>query len=322
MNGSDLEAKWGQISDNEISNGYRSLRLPAECVSEVFLAIDSFGSRCLLLSLPMSYEIDFRPVEKEKLSLEVEQVTNHLILALRDEGFADLFDDLIVFLYNEIKEIYEVDEYVTVFIQAFNKWSAFFDDQESDRLSYDTIKGIFGELQVLKDLIESSASGATNELLEAWKGPYDTGHDFVLNDRNIEVKTKEVSKLQIGISSEIQLEAEHGKGLELLVLSVESDLLNGNSLRDKFIQVKGIVVGKGGDTSILIKAIKQKGLTQKNIHEYDNFRFALRSEDVYDCLEDGFPRLIKANMDKSITRVKYRLILKGLEKFRLSHRDF
>lgn len=319
---SELRKKWPLISKEKDLNGYKSLRLPSECISEVFLGVGPKGQRCLILFLPKSHEFDFKFVEKEKISIELDRETNYLVLSLRDPVYSDLFDDLVISLYNVIKDISDVDVYAKVFIQTFNKWSAFFEDEGSDRLTENIIKGLFGELQVLKDLVVDTDSSKVNSVLDSWKGPYDTGHDFVLDNKDIEVKTKDLTKPDVSISSETQLEEVYGKGLELLVLSVEQDLVNGFSLKDKFYQVKELVVGMGGDTAILIRAIRQKGLTHNNMHEYDNFRFKLRCEEIYDCLKDGFPRLIKANIDKSITNVKYDLNLKNLEGFQLSSRGF
>lgn len=322
MIASDLNKKWLLISNEPISNGYKSLRLPAECISEVFLGVGPKGQRCLMLFLPKSHRVDFKAIEKEKISIGLDRRTNFLVLSLRDSGYFDLFNDLVTSLYNGIKDIAEVDVYATVFIQTFNKWSAFFEDEDSGRLAESTVKGLFGELQVLNDLLKESNSSKVNGVLDSWKGPYDTGHDFVLDNKNIEVKTKSHTKPDVSISSETQLQGVYGKGHELLVLSVEQDLVNGCSIKDIFFQVKELAVGMGGDTAILVQAIRQKGLTQKNIHEYDNFRFRLHREEVYNCLKEGFPRLIRTEIDEPITNVKYDLNLQGLDDFRLSSREF
>ena len=322
MTASELAKKWLLISKEIALNGYRSLRLPSECISEVFLGVGPETQRCLILFLPKSHKLDFKAVTKEKISIELDDQTNFLVLSLLDPAYVDLFDDLIISLYNSIKDIPDVDVYVKVFVQTFNKWSAFFEDEDSDRLTENVVKGLFGELQVLKDLLDEAEPSKVDSVLDSWKGPYDTGHDFILDNKNVEVKTKDLSKPYISISSEVQLQEEYEKGLELLVVSVERDLANGLSLKDKFYQVKELAVGMGGDTAILIRAIRQKGLTQKNIHEYDNFRFKLRCEEIYDCLKEGFPRLIKNNIDESLTNLKYDLNLKGLEDFQLSSREF
>lgn len=321
MTPSELRQKWLLISKESAVNGYKSLRLPSECISEVFLGVDPKGLRCLILCLPKSHVLEFKAVEKEKLSIGLNPDINYLVLSLRDPEYNDLFDDLTISLYNVIKDISDVEIYADVFVKTFNRWSAFFEDETSDRLSENVVKGLFGELHVLHDYLAETGANTVNNLLDSWKGPYDTGHDFVLDNKDVEVKTKDYSKSDISISSKGQLQESYGKGLELLVLSVEHDLENGFSLKEKFNQVKELVVGMGGDTAILFRAIRQKGLTQKNIHQYDNFRFKIRREEVFDCLKEGFPRLTSKNIDKSITKVKYDLSMTGLERFKVSSRE-
>lgn len=137
---------------------------------------------------------------------------------------------LVISLYFKIKEIKDYKESTTLFIRTINMWSLFFQDEKNHGHSEDVIKGLFGELTLLNDLIRMSNSSNINDTLKTWQGPYDANHDFYFDDKNIEVSTKNNSKSDINISSEFQLEEELGKSLELVVASVESNLLNGLTL--------------------------------------------------------------------------------------------
>ncbi len=215
----------------------------------------------------------------------------------------------------------DVNEYSKVFIQMFYKWSEFFDDKKSDKLSQGIIKGLFGELFILKSLIIESDSAHLNDTLNSWKGPYDEGHDFVFNQKNIEVKTKDLSKLNVKISSEYQLEAEQDKALELLVLSVENNPAEGVSLRLLLAEIKELIIDKLGDFSIILTALLQKNITSQNISQYDNYRFQVIEQIVYNCNED-FPKLIKSNTDQAISSIKYALTLSYLDDFIISQKKF
>jgi hypothetical protein len=225
-------------------------------------------------------------------------------------------------LYQKIYDLSNVAEYSKVFIQTFHKWSEFFEDEKTDRLTREIIKGLFGELLVLKSLVNSSSSSKINDALNSWKGPYDQGHDFVLDDKIIEVKTKDISKVEIGISSEYQLEKELDEKLELLVVSVESEPVNGISIKDLIHEIKNSIIDKLGDCSILLKAIRQKGLTYKNIPEYDNFKFKPINQIVYDCADDDFPKLVKSNTPDALNNIKYNIKISSLNKFIISEKEF
>ncbi|RYF97100.1 MAG: PD-(D/E)XK motif protein [Chitinophagaceae bacterium] len=49
-------------------------------------------------------------------------------------------------------------QYTNEFIQVFYKWSEFFEDRKNSRLSDEEVKGLYGELFVLKSMVEVSAS--------------------------------------------------------------------------------------------------------------------------------------------------------------------
>ena len=153
--------------------------------------------------------------------------------------FYDLFDDLILSIFNRIAEISDSDEYSREFINSFYKWSSFFENKKSERLTIDQIKGLFGELLFLKNQLLNSTLNV-DDILKSWKGPYDEGHDFVFDFKDFEIKTVENSKNNIRISSEFQLESEKGKELELVVVSVIIVAMNGVSIKNLIDEIKVI----------------------------------------------------------------------------------
>jgi hypothetical protein len=243
-----------------------------------------------------------------------------LTTTLLDEEYNNLFDDLIISLFNSIKDIKEVDLYSKVFVQTFYQWIQFFTSDNNDRLPKDVIKGVWGELVVLKELIQDSDS--INDILSGWTGPYDQGHDFIYDDKHIEVKTKDSKKISVRLSSEHQLEVEPGKKLTLAVVSVDEDMESGSSLRDLVLEIKKVVFELFGDFSIILKALLQKGITLQNIQEYNNYRFKPLNIYDYNCLEEGFPKITKSNLPQGISNVKYDLNLTNLANYVVLIREF
>ncbi len=287
----------------------------------IFIGLNSKKNRCLFLELPVDISVDFINSEKENLSLYYFEDTKYIVLELTDDSYFDLFNDLVISIYQRIYNFKDTQKAINTFVKMFYKWSEFFDDKNSNKLSDESIKGLWGEMYVLKDLIENTESKYLNDILRAWKGPYDKGHDFELENKSIEVKTKDVTKQNIIISSEYQLEIENGKDLELLVLSVDKNYIKGKSLSDLFNLIKESVISKLGDFTIVLDALLQKNITQKNIYEYDNFRFKEIEEIVFGCTEN-FPCLNKSNTDQSIHSVRYSLNLNSLTNFIINKRSF
>ena len=322
MTSIELIQKWSGLSENPVTSGFRSLRVSAECICELYLGVSKEGKRCLILSLPSKKHLDFKGVQKENLSIEYFREKNLIVLQLTDSDFNDLFDDLILSLYHGIKNISQVDEYSNHFIQAFYRWSEFFEDKKSDLLSEDAIKGIMGELLVLKLLITSPDIPEINFLLKAWTGLYDKGNDFELESKNLEVKSKSPSGIDVKISSEFQLEVSPGKGLELFVVSLLSDFTVGIHIRDLILEIKKLVQESSGDNTILWKALSQKNITAKNVSQYDRYRFKPVNWISYNCADENFPKLSRSNIPEEISGLKYTLRTNLLTSFIIEQSDF
>lgn len=297
-------------------------RIDNVSIPEINIGLNSKFNRCMLLELPSEHNVDFQMMAKKNLTLSFFKDTGYIVLELTDSDYFDLFNDLIISIYSYIYELNDVDEYSKIFIQMFYKWSEFFDDKASDKLSLESVKGIFGELFVLRNLIEKSDSFKLNDTLNSWRGLYDEAHDFVFEDKNVEVKTKDVSHLAVKIASEYQLEEELDKGLELLVLSVDIDYVKGNSLRSMVDDIKELTVNKMGDFSIVLTALSQKNISMLNIYQYDNYRFLVHEQTVYDCRKEGFPRLTKINTPNAVANIRYTLQLSYLVNYLISKDSF
>lgn len=322
MTSIELKQKWSGLSENPVTIGFRSLRISADCICELYLAVSKEGKRCLILSLPSNKHLDFKGIQKENLSIEYFREKNLIVLQLTDSDFNDLFDDLVLSLYHGIKNISQVDEYSNHFIQTFYRWSEFFEDKKSDLLSEDAIKGIMGELLILKLLITAPVKPEINFLLKAWTGLYDKGNDFELESKNLEVKSKSPSGIDIRIASEFQLEVSPGKGLELFVVSLLSDFTVGIHIGDLILEIKKLVQESSGDNTILWKALSQKNITAKNVSQYGRYRFKPVNWISYNCADENFPKLSRSTIPVEISGLKYLLRTNLLTSFIIEQRDF
>jgi len=322
MTSTELKQKWSGLSDNTVITGFRSLRISPDCICELYIGVSKDNKRCLILALPANKHLNFKGIQKENLSIEYFVEKNLIVLQLIDNDYHDLFDELVLSLYHGIKGISQVDEYSNHFIEAFYRWSEFFEDKKSDSLSEDTIKGLMGELFVLKSLITDPIRTEINFILNSWKGPYDKGNDFELETKNLEVKTKSPSGIDVKISSEFQLEVSTGKGLELIVVSLLSDFTVGINIRELIFEIKTLVQESSGENSIFWKALSQKNITAKNVSQYDKYKFKPIDSISYNCTSDDFPKLNRSNIPDEISGLEYYLRTNLLTPFIIEQKDF
>jgi hypothetical protein len=312
MDINELEQKWPILAAD--SSGYRSLRIDGKCIPDLFIGLYQKSVRCLILKLPPGYAVDFQSTEKANLSIELFAETRWIVLKLLDNGFADLFNDLILSLYNKLWDKTDAKDYSSELIRTFHKWSEFFDNKASFQLPEHSIKGLFGELIVLSEFIKTTSAAYLNDLLNAWKGPYNTGHDFILEKKNVEVKTRDDAAIDVHISSEYQLEPEAGKDLELSIVSIiQNDM--GLTLHDLVLIVKDLVIAKLGDFTVILKALSCYGLNIHNLREYDRFKYNPISMSSYNCCADGFPKIVHSGISPSLNNVTYNLRINQLGHF-------
>lgn len=305
----EIREKWKFLS----VNGGQQIRVSKDCLPELFLSIDEDGNRRLILWLIEKVTIDFQSCHKEKISIEYFPVKKAILLKLNDKNFLDLFDDLILSIINHIQAESNNAQYPKVMFSTFHKWSSFFEECKADTLSQEVIKGIWGELFVVYNLLlKAENSLLYNDILSSWKGPYRKGHDFETDNTDIEVKTKEITKQSVKISSEYQLNEQNSKPLDLLVLSVQSEMV-GKSLNDLYLEIKDLIQNGNGDISILLAALSEVKISTLNITIYDNYRYTAIEQITYDCCNPDFPRFIPNNLKSGQFNVQYELLLSKID---------
>lgn len=101
----------------------------------------------------------------------------------------------------------------TLIIEVLKQWKNFFLMERELVLSQERQQGLFGELMMIKELIEEYGSDALNY----WSGANDETHDFYIFSHAIEVKTTSTkSPYKICISSEYQLDKMDINGMLFL----------------------------------------------------------------------------------------------------------
>jgi hypothetical protein len=315
MENLNLNTKWELLGNEVIKNGYKALRINSTCIPELFIGLDSVNQPCLLLFSEEDEDFVFKGSVKEKISLSLNIPNHTLIIELKDTNYIDLFNDLILSIYNRVYQISDKKTCIQEFVHSYYKWSEFFEEPVKNRLSNEQIKGLIGELHYLREILETANPEAVDSILESWIGPYETSNDFAWNEKNIEIKTKDISSSLIRISSEFQLLVQPLKTLELVVITVKTDYISGISLRDIITICSQLIRERLGNISIFLKALRQIGLSPESSMEYDNLKFRIVQLNSYDCSSEIFPRLTTQNIQTGISNLKYSLNTNALTDF-------
>jgi hypothetical protein len=310
MTGQQLEEKWTDIELPKKAK-YSYQRIDTLCVPELRVGISVNGNRCLILKLKSDLKFKFDEEEKENLKTYYDKSELSLVLELIDPFYNRFFADLVISLYQLIKDIGNEDESTRLFIETVRYWADFLRAKRGHYLSEEVIQGLYGELVFLEYLIDNSGE-PINDMLNSWRGPYDANQDFHYHDKNVEVKTKRKNSNIINIASEHQLEAEKGKELELAIVSVVLLKEGGDTLKRILNRIREKTLEAGGMVSILIDALFEKKLTFVNVEDYDSYQFRPESIDIFDCDDVNFPRLIGYELHDAIQGVTYKISLTSI----------
>lgn len=316
----DLESKWKEIDSFEDVKGFKALRISNECIPDLFMAIDKDGRRCLILFLPIENE-ELRDNEMENLSLIFIPQKDATVIRLQNVNFTDLFNDLITSIYQKLNGISDLNVAASSFISIFSKWTHFFEPSDKLHLSEEEIRGVFGELSYLNNILQKSSPLDGEKMILSWQGPYNTSNDFVFEKKNVEIKTKLDSISTIRISSEFQLEKEFDKALELCVISLKYDLSHGLSISDILSMIIKYCRLNFIDLVGLYRAIGKLSLTPTNIVEYNNFRYSISEVMIFDAGKNTFPKICKSNLPDEISNVKFSLRVSTLDNFIIAQKD-
>jgi hypothetical protein len=308
----NLDQLWKSIVYS--GSGQVSYRLMSlESIPSLNLGINKIGQRCLILELPSDLRPEIPENSKENISLWYYASENCISIVLNDSYFEDLFNDLILSIYHKIYKIEDPKTYSTHFVAYYFKWLNFLDNH-NNILSKEVIKGIWGEVFYLKQLLDSNSLNVNDNII-SWQGPFDKGHDFVFELLDVEVKTIDNGSNTIKISSEYQLDNDPSKKLQLAVLSVQDDKNEGITLEKLVKEVRNTVIKQGGDINAFSDALFQKGLTFGNLNQYDIYPFKPITIQHFNCCDDEFPRIIKSKLPEEIASVRYSLKLNMIQEF-------
>lgn len=193
---------------------------------------------------------------------------------------------------------------------AYFVWQKMFKGQ-SDILSEPEIKGLLGELLYLRDNIIPKY-GCTKSI-EAWSGTDKTKKDFSIDNKWYEIKTIDIGKPTVKISSLEQLESSIEGTLAVFQIEKMAPSFNGVKL-NSMVESILVMLTSIQDKDDFILKLNKAGYFP-NI-DYDEYVYDVKSLTEY-IVNDSFPRLIKNNIPAAVASASYELLLSELVKHKV-----
>lgn len=284
-------------------------RIDTDYAVNIFLGYNDVGNMSMIITengveakikSSKFIEVSLKRREDRKLALSFD---------LLDEAYSALFlifcKDIIV-----VCEKAGADMAISTATTRWKYWREMFGRQSSHLLDSQEIKGLIGELLLLKDRFIPKYD--IEKAIESWVGPLLGHKDFEIFDTWYEVKTIPENATQVTISSLEQLEAENDG--HLIIVRLE----DANAVTDNTISLNALVTSildliSDPETVDLFRS-KLDNMGYCPDAEYDKYNYILKSVYKYK-ITSNFPRLRRKNTDPNIANVKYSILLNGIRDF-------
>lgn len=234
-----------------------------------------------------------------------------LVLTLARHIDSDLFLGLCETLIGSLRDVADPAAALSVALAHLKRWKAFLAGRNARLLSPEEVRGLFGELHILRKLYQDTL--AQTAAVDAWCGPDESHQDFIFGDRAVEVKSLSGrERSAVRISSEDQLESLAD---ELFLLTLR---LIDRSNAEEALSLNGVVAlitGELTDSEAIEQFMsKLADVGYAPLAEYDSPCFVVRDVQVY-RVHDDFPRLIRSKLPTGIAKVAYDIRLETIAQY-------
>ena len=239
-------------------------------------------------------------------------IQQRLVLTLTRHADQDLFLVLCETLVSTLSSVADSQVALTLTMIHLKRWKSFLSGKNARLLSDDEIRGLYAELQVLRALYQRTLP--QHAAVAAWRGPDDAHQDFVFGETAVEVKSLSGRERScVRISSEDQLEGLTDNIFLFTVrLSEMPDAGNARSLNE-LVQLIELELNIAEAQEQFTDKLGACGYVP--MPEYDAPRLLLGDRQAY-RIAPAFPRLIRSQIPKGLTRVSYDIELEAIAAFK------
>lgn len=285
-------------------------RIDPEYTVDIFLGYNEDGHLSMVITEP-----------GKETSVKSSKYIN-TTLSKRKDGKLSLSFDLLDDAYKSMfmlfcKDVIAVCERagsslaITNAVTRWKYWRNLFGNRKQNTLDSLTIKGLVGELIMLRDFFIDRYG--EKDAVNGWMGPLLGHKDFEINDTWYEIKSISESALQVTISSLEQLSSEIEGHLMVVRLedtsSVSSLSINLNSLVSDITSM----LDDPDLLNLFITRLANVGFEPDE--EYDKYNYIFKGLEIYN-IREGFPLIDRKNVPEAVGNVKYTLLLNGISKFK------
>lgn len=191
---------------------------------------------------------------------------------------------------------------------TLNKWRLFWTPVDTE-VTEEWVKGLWGELFVLRKFIQSGATRA----VAYWTGPEGMDHDFQGAGVGIEVKTTETAPPILSVNNLRQLDPSLFRDLFVIVCLISKTITGGETLDRIIADIVSSITNDQDLVDIFWRKLGSAGYRPQHQSHYDAWQFSIVNEPLWYRVNNDFPRItgesFKGPLDARIREIRYRVEL-------------
>jgi hypothetical protein len=234
---------------------------------------------------------------------------NACVAVSNDTKLNSIFTSFAQDLINVAQQLRDRKHYTAGIVRRLKLWKAFFENTGGQGLSQEKQIGLFGELDILEQLIVKTDM----QVIQYWKGPGSGAQDFQFEMSALEVKsTINEYKTSVLISNIKQLDKENRNSLYLCFIHYEALLERGISLPAMVDRILQLIIGTKWADAFEEKLLGL-GYYAQDAPKY-KIGYIRRSTEFFDTA-DPFPKIVRQNIACEIIDVSYSIDLSQCTKY-------
>ena len=276
--------------------------------------INNIDTKILCLKFPSLKDINslFTP-RLENIGFV--KIGNNITVNLKNSSFREFFNDWVI----RFSEKIDIDDSIDNIVRKFNEEikAIILLGQKEKKLSWESARGLFGELLVIKDLLVDKTYSQI-EILNGWHRPSPANHDFDFPEFSLEIKTVSRDSTTVKITSEHQLESIEEKPLKLKCFRIEKvDKSNVDSLGDLYNEIK-TMLDQNNKLEFEIKCAEDLFCEYLGPSYMPlDYKFLVIDSNLFDVNQKDFPRVKKNELNIAISKISYSLDISSFDKFKI-----
>ena len=312
---------WSGIKRPDVGNEWRVRLVPIiNCDAEINIGLDQDGRMLLIIDLDGDYRKQLSSTWRDLKGIDLDLRDNpdraghqHLVIALCNATDGDIFKLMAESLCRCLEGAKPALTAFTLCIKHLQRWRAFLMAKNPARLSAEEVRGLFGELTLLAELIDRS--GEPERMLEGWTGSDKSAQDFTFPSVAVEVKTRHgLERGRVSSSSQDQLETCMAT-LILMVFALTEVSSEGTSLNGLVDEIRDRLASVDAVERFEEKLLAARYLPLKH---YDLPLIKVTGQRAYK-VDEGFPRIIRSRLTNGVSHVRYHIDLSAIEPFSCDH---